>query len=341
MAGPMNPLPTSADDPRLRGWYHTIELAPGITTSDAVYDLRPIASRSGLPESLVGKTVLDVGTADGFWAFEMERRGADRVVAFDIARMGESNVLPRYRATLPDWWATSENYCAERFWTAHAMRQSRVEYRTGSVYDLSPETIGTFDLVYCGSLLVHLFNPLEALIAIRSVTRAMAVIEACSTDPAYNPVDEAFPDQPLMKFGSLDGDGGEPGRQCMYWYFTEKALYDMLVYAGFGAVEPRGQYRITGPGGGNCPVVSAVAHVGQGACPSAEGPVSTTGYVRLKAELEDARAEIAALKTRLHPFEGLGARSVGTARRLQRISGRFPRIASAVRKVAGRKSAGD
>ena len=100
MAGPMNPLPTSGDDPRLCGWYHTIELAPGLTTKDAVYDLRPIADRSGLPESLAGLTVLDVGTADGFWAFEMERRGAERVVAVDIGHMGQSNVLPRYHSTL-------------------------------------------------------------------------------------------------------------------------------------------------------------------------------------------------------------------------------------------------
>lgn len=249
MADAMNPLPTEADDPRLEGWYHTIELAPGIWTRNAAYDHRPILNQVGLPSSLEGKTALDLGTADGFWAFEMERRGAERVVAFDIAQLGDSDVLPRYRAKLPPDWAAAPNYCASRFWTAHAMRQSRVEYRTGSIYDLSPEMMGQFDIVYCGSLLVHLFNPLQALINIRSVTREMALIEVCSFDPDYDPVEPAFPDRPYAWFGSLNADAGEPGKNCMYWRFSQRGLHDLLIYAGFAAVESRGHYRIAGPGG--------------------------------------------------------------------------------------------
>ena len=37
-----------------------------------------------LPASLAGRRCLDVGTWDGFWAFEMERRGAASVTAIDI-----------------------------------------------------------------------------------------------------------------------------------------------------------------------------------------------------------------------------------------------------------------
>lgn len=293
MSGAMEPLPTSADDPRLaEGWYQTIELAPGLVTRNAVYDHRPILDRVGLPESLDGLTVLDVGTADGFWAFEMERRGAARVVALDLDRLGQSDVLPRYRAQLPADWADAENYCAPRFWTAHALRGSRVEYRTGSVYDLTPETFGTFDLVYCGSLLVHLFDPLSALIAIRSVTRGTAVVEACGFDPAHDPIEAAFPDRPYAWFGSLDADGDTPGRNCMYWRFTRRALRDLLIYAGFAEVESTSQYVLTGPGGGHCPVVTAVA-VAEGEPGAArqspeagrdgEAPWS---YTRVRAEVE-------------------------------------------------------
>ena len=39
---------------------------------------------SRCPQSLRGKRCLDVGTYDGFWAFEMERRGAAEVVAVDV-----------------------------------------------------------------------------------------------------------------------------------------------------------------------------------------------------------------------------------------------------------------
>ncbi len=56
-------------------WYHTQELAPGLVTP-GMFDLRPYVERYGLPASMEGMRVLDVGTFEGFWAFEMERRGA-------------------------------------------------------------------------------------------------------------------------------------------------------------------------------------------------------------------------------------------------------------------------
>ena len=47
------------------------------------HDTRPIVHEVPFP-SLIGKRCLDVGTFDGFWALEMERRGADEVVAIDV-----------------------------------------------------------------------------------------------------------------------------------------------------------------------------------------------------------------------------------------------------------------
>jgi tRNA (mo5U34)-methyltransferase len=317
----------------LDGWYHTIELAPGVVTR-GVYDLRPVVDRV-LPASLAGKTALDVGTADGFWAFEMEKRGADRVVAMDIERMGDCDVLPIRRALLHHEFELFENDHARRFRAAHERLGSRVEYRTGSVYRLSPEAVGTFDVVYCGSLLVHLFNPLKALINIRSVTREAAIIEVGSFHPDYDPIEPAFPDRPYAWFGSLDAEEGEPGKHCMYWRFTQRALCDMLAYAGFAATEPRGHYRIKGVGGGDCEVATVVAHVQPGAAaPRAEPRHELPSYDQLRRELAGSRSEAAALRARLAAFEGLGPRSIVAARRLQRLSRRFPRVASALRKVA-------
>src|SRR5436190_1863508 len=45
---------------------------------------------------------------------------------------------------------------------------SRVERVVASVYDLSPQRLGKFDVVVCGSLLLHLRDPVGALGAIRS-----------------------------------------------------------------------------------------------------------------------------------------------------------------------------
>ena len=46
---------------------------------------------------------------------------------------------------------------------------SKVEWRPLSVYDLDPAVIGTFDVITCGTLLLHLRDPIRALEAVRSV----------------------------------------------------------------------------------------------------------------------------------------------------------------------------
>ena len=92
-------LPTRPDDPRLQGWYHTIVLGNGLVSKGA-YDLRSVVDCYGIPKSLRGKEVLDVATGDGFFAFEMEQRGADRVVAIDVARVGDCDWTPRMRSLL-------------------------------------------------------------------------------------------------------------------------------------------------------------------------------------------------------------------------------------------------
>src|SRR5689334_4047032 len=66
-----------------RDWWHVIEVAPGVVTP-GWWDLRPAAERMPWPASLDGMRCLDVGTMDGFWAFELERRGAGEVVAIDL-----------------------------------------------------------------------------------------------------------------------------------------------------------------------------------------------------------------------------------------------------------------
>lgn len=231
----MEGLPTSQDDPRLDGWYHTVELGNGLLSKGLV-DHRSVVDNYGIPKSLKGKTALDVATGDGFFAFEMERRGADRVVAVDVPTIGECDWMPRMKTRLGDS-ATIHSW-PTHFRMAHAMRRSKVEYRAASVYDLSPYTVGTFDVVFCGSLLLHLQNPLGALTAIRSVTDEMLVIET-AVDPAF----EEPGDEPLLSFG-YPAPEGEPGEGNSYWVFSTCALQKMLAYADFPVSEPQGVFLI-------------------------------------------------------------------------------------------------
>jgi tRNA (mo5U34)-methyltransferase len=147
-------------------WYHTLDL-PGGATTPGWFDLRGVVDRLPWPD-VSGRRCLDVGTYDGFFAFELERRGAREVVATDIEGHGDWDYLPG-----ADYGASSlAEIAGEKglgFEVAKHALQSNVERRIVNVYDLSEEEVGTFDVVVCGSLLLHLRDPVRALQAIRSV----------------------------------------------------------------------------------------------------------------------------------------------------------------------------
>jgi len=106
-------------------WWHEIELAPGVVTpgDDSNRMKLPILDRLGLPREMHGLRVLDIGCSDGYFSFELEKRGAG-VVAMDFV---------------------PETYTG--FATAKKILDSRVEYRMDNVYNLSPEAFGAFDVV--------------------------------------------------------------------------------------------------------------------------------------------------------------------------------------------------
>jgi tRNA (mo5U34)-methyltransferase len=148
-------------------WYHVIEVAPGVATP-GWFDLRPIVDRLPWPD-VDGKRCLDVGTYDGFLAFELERRGAAEVVATDILDHRQWDWPAHMRGWAGEKLAEVAGVKGEGFRIAKELLGSRVERVECSVYDLSPERLGKFDVVVCGSLMLHLRDPLRALEAIRSV----------------------------------------------------------------------------------------------------------------------------------------------------------------------------
>jgi tRNA (mo5U34)-methyltransferase len=105
---------------------------------------------------------------DGFWAFELERRGAGEVVAIDL---GESDSYDATFAELRQGPVRPDAARRRRFAIASELLDSRVDYREHNVYDLRPETIGEFDLVVMGFMLQQLRDPLRGLEAVRSVCR--------------------------------------------------------------------------------------------------------------------------------------------------------------------------
>jgi tRNA (mo5U34)-methyltransferase len=207
-----------------RQWYHTLELADGVLTP-GWFDHRDIVGRLPMPRSLAGKRCLDVGTFDGFWAFEMERRGASEVVAIDV------------RGALEwDWPALSEDRVVEAlaarqpsgdsFRLAHETLGSAVQRRELSVYDVDPEELGTFDFVYLGSLLIHLRDPVKALERVRSVCGG----ELLLVDNHEPLLTLLFPRLPLAR---LDGRG-----RPWWWQPNAACVIRMVEAAGFELTRP-------------------------------------------------------------------------------------------------------
>lgn len=145
-------------------WYHTMELTPGVVTP-GFFDLRGIVDQLPWPD-VHGRRCLDVGTFDGFYAFEMERRGAAEVVAIDIADAADLDWLPR---EAPGGYPRGREPLGQGFEVAQEAFGSSVRREVCSVYDLAAGDLGSFDVVVCGALLEHLRDPLRALEAMRSV----------------------------------------------------------------------------------------------------------------------------------------------------------------------------
>jgi tRNA (mo5U34)-methyltransferase len=148
-------------------WYHTIELPGGVLTPGE-YDTRRALAKIPFPASLAGRRCLDVGTHDGFWAFQMERRGAAEVVAIDLddpRRVDFSEPVPELSPQ-----ALADRLSRPRaFACAHRALGSSVTRRDLSVYDLPTVYERRFDFAFIGTLLLHLREPLRALTAIRDV----------------------------------------------------------------------------------------------------------------------------------------------------------------------------
>jgi SAM-dependent methyltransferase len=198
-------------------WWHTIELAPGVVTP-GWWDLRPTAARLPWPGSLAGLRCLDVGTMDGFWAFELERRGAGEVHAIDLVDPARQDAPHRQRLGRDS--TPPAQLRGQSFRTAAELLGSRVAYHDLNVYDLDPSGIGQFDLVVLGYVLQLVRDPLRALEAVRGVCRGwVLVLDTVSAPLSLLPA-------PLARLSARSG-------QLEWFVFNRTGLAQALALAGF------------------------------------------------------------------------------------------------------------
>lgn len=226
-------------------WYHTLELAPGVVTP-GWFDLRTLPARLPLPARLDGLRCLDVGTFDGFWAFTLEERGAEEVVAIDVLDPhGWDWPVGSDEETLAALERRKRS--GHGFELAAELKGSRVQRRELSVYDLSPGEMGEFDWIFVGSLLLHLRDPVGALARVRSVCRGSLLV----LDAIDLPLTLRAPRRPLA---SLDAAG-----RPWWWRPNRAALVRMVEAAGFRLLAAPQTVRIPAGAGHPRPPLGAKA----------------------------------------------------------------------------------
>jgi tRNA (mo5U34)-methyltransferase len=150
-----------------RPWYHRIDLGQGIVTPgfpwETLWDnVRVVRQRTDYRQ----KSVLDLGSWDGMWAFEAEMLGAAVVVATDCMnywqipwQQGMNNLLlvreALFSAVIPLWNVAPTN----------------LRDRLDGILHSHPRLEGGFDIVQHLGLLYHLRDPLLSLAQARSVLR--------------------------------------------------------------------------------------------------------------------------------------------------------------------------
>jgi tRNA (mo5U34)-methyltransferase len=175
-------------------WYHTVDLGGGVCTP-GMHDYRQTVDAFGFPESMAGKSVLDVGSATGFFAFEFERRGGD-VVSVELPSLDKLDRFPGQETSrlirqmghmivphsddvlsgLKRELSAQELHhmiLEGPFRLCAKMRGSKVERRYCTIYELSAKRLGrpSFDIVFLGDILVHTVNPFNALVAAAGMCR--------------------------------------------------------------------------------------------------------------------------------------------------------------------------
>jgi 2-polyprenyl-3-methyl-5-hydroxy-6-metoxy-1,4-benzoquinol methylase len=189
------------------GSYHKFDVGSNLVI-DGEYDMTKYLHHYGIPEDLTGKTVLDIGTSTGFFAFECARRKA-QVTAIDL------------------WDGILFNKFREAF-------DLDVRYVQKSIYELDA-TFGQFDLVICGSLLLHLRDIVGAIERIRSVCQGEAIIATAAME------DGQFDDKAYCEFiGSKTID--KAGEYWVYWRLNATALEKMLLAAGLSKASRVSQF---------------------------------------------------------------------------------------------------
>ena len=193
-----------------RLWYHDVEVVGGLRTRfPEDYEVNPVLRRvdacneaflhrmsEHMGRDLSGRSVLDLGCADGLFAIWAARHGANRVVGIERNRYN----------------------CDHAAWLRDVLSLEQLDVRWGCIErEVGAES---FDFVLCASLVYHLINPLGTLHLLRRhCTQSLLLSSAVDL-----PDGDGSPMQRLDRYAS--------GAHGM-WSFNVPMLRQLITTAGF------------------------------------------------------------------------------------------------------------
>jgi SAM-dependent methyltransferase len=214
-------------------WYHSYYFDNGFSQRGD-YDIARDVHQYGFPDNLAGRTVLDIGTGSGWFATWFEQHGA-RVTTVDARGYCDFDVFgrdsypdvstekPGPDRVLPDGTPVYYSPVSGGFWAMKDLLGLEAEYVNARVYDIGPARLGgrRFDLVFMGSVLMHLRDPIAALMAAHTVCGGQLIATTYML-----PDDPARP-EPVMRMWENAADG------ISWWVPNRACLAQWLKAAGF------------------------------------------------------------------------------------------------------------
>jgi SAM-dependent methyltransferase len=155
---------------------------------------------------LKDKRVLDIGCRDGMFSFEAEKLGAREVIGIDsdVSRGAVEFLIPFFK--------------------------SKVKMHEISIYDLTPEMFGKFDVIFFFGVLYHLRYPFWGLKCVKDLltkTGQLLVETAVLVDD----------DRHAMLYCPIGADSPYEPTSCTF--FNTKALVDTMTGMGMPVTEVR------------------------------------------------------------------------------------------------------
>jgi tRNA (mo5U34)-methyltransferase len=207
-------------------WFHTFALAPGVYTPGIARDhgyRLPVLTA----DRFAGRSVLDIGTFDGFYSFVAEAFGATRVVAVDNEQYVDW-VQARFGVDLIG---------GDGFRAIAKLTSSKVEYRQIDAFGVR-DLDERFDVALCFGILHRVTDPIALLQTLADVL-----------EPGGEIVLETYGSRLGSNIPAIEIH--EPGDvyardDFVYWGFSPEGLRRLARIVGLGDVEIIDELEIDG-----------------------------------------------------------------------------------------------